>query len=286
MSTKINLIWNEFVYGGHILAIGGSSVAYTGSLLLGVDSSWGFLLMIYFIIQAVYLSDRYLDLKHDSSTNRTRTKYLSRHFKFIPLLIFFYILFFLVILFSAESIIAIFFGLGLIGVSLLYALILKNITKKIPAFKNIFVSLCWASIVILLALYYNYSFNIELILVFSFVFIILFANVSFCDIKDYRGDKKKKILTPAVIFGKEKLIKILRVIVLVSFLPLIYGVYYGILPEYTLFLFFMIPYIFHYFNKAESENCDLNYTTNTLVYGGYILWGIFIFIGKLIMSHV
>lgn len=286
MSTKINLIWNEFVYGGHILAVGGSSVAYTGSLLLGINSSWSFLLMIYFIIQAVYLFDRYLDLKHDSLTNSTRTKYLSKHFQFIPVLILFYILLFLAILFSAENIMAIFFGLGLIGASLLYALIFKNITKKIPAFKNIFVSLCWASIVVLLNLYYNYPINIELILVFSFVFIILFANVSFCDIKDYEGDKKKKILTPAVIFGKEKLISILRIIIPISFLPLIYGVYYNVLPGYTLFLLFMVPYIFHYLNRAEDESSDLNYTTNTLVYGGYILWGVFTFIGKLIMNYV
>ncbi len=280
LNNALKLLWNEFVYGGHILSLGGSSVAYTSSLLLNIRITWDFLLIVYLGLQVIYLYDRYLDIKHDILTNIERTKYFSKNSKKMPFIILLYFLVFCLILLSSKNTNAIIFACILFVVSFLYAIFFKKFTKKIPAFKNIFVSVCWASITILLALYYFYPLNKELFLVFLFVCMILFVNVSFCDIKDYEGDKKKKILTPVVLLGKEKLLKISRIFIVIAAAPLIYGVCVNLLPKFSLFLLFIIPYAFYYFNKATEEKTNISYLTNTLVYGGYILWSVFIYIGK------
>lgn len=283
LNKYLKITWNEFIYGGHILSLGGSSVAYTTSLLLDIKITWNFPLMIYLGLQAIYLYDRYLGKRHDILTNTERTKHLSRYFKKMPLIIFFYLLFFGIILLSSKNVNFIIFASILVIVSFMYAIFLKKFTKKIFAFKNFFVSFCWSSITILLALYYSYPLNKELFLIFSFAFIVLFANISFCDIKDYEGDKKRGMLTPVVVLGREKLLKLLRIIIAFSAIPIIYGAYLNLLPKFALFLLFIIPYSFYYFSKAMNEKANLNYLTNTLVYGGYILWSVFVYIGKILI---
>lgn len=284
MVRLLKTIWNEFIYGGHLLSLGGSSVVYTASLLLNIKITWDFLLIVYLGLQVIYLYDRYLDIKHDAPTNIDRTKYFSKHAKKMPFIILFYSLVFCFILLSSKNVNAIIFACILFIISFLYAGFFKKFTKRIFAFKNFFVSLCWASLIIFLALYYFYPLNKEFFLVFSFVFMVLFVNVSFCDIKDYNGDREKKILTPVVLLGKGKLLKISRVIIVITVVPLIYGVYANLLPTFSLFLLFIIPYAFYYFSRATKEKTDLSYLTNTFVYGGYILWSVFVYIGKIILQ--
>ena len=275
--------WNEFVYGGHILSVGGASVAYTTGLLLGVSVTWELLLMVYLALQAIYLYDRYTDIKRDILVSTERAAYLSRGIKRIPFAIGLCSSLFVIFLVASGNLMAIVFGLVLVGGAFCYNIYLKRLTKRIIAFKNLFVSLCWASITPFVALYYLYPVNTEVLLLFSFVFIILFVNVSFCDIKDCEDDRKRGLLTPVVVMGKKRLLKFSRIVVFVSVAPLVYGVSAGFLPAFALFLLLIIPYALFYFRRAEREDADLGYLTNTVVYGGYILWSVFAYVGRILL---
>lgn len=275
--------WYEFVYGGHILSVGGASIAYTTGLIIGVSITWELLLIVYLALQAIYLYDRYTDIKRDTLISTERALYLSRRIRRIQFTIGVCVSLLVIFLVASGNLRAISFGFVLIGGGFLYNIRLKRLTTRIVAFKNLFVSLYWASITLFVALYYLYPVDTAVLLIFSFVFIILFVNVSFCDIKDCEDDRERGLLTPVVVLGQKRLLRFARIVVFVSVAPLVYGVIAGFLPTFSLFLLFIVPYALSYFRRAEKKDTDLGHLTNTVVYGGYILWSVFAYVGRTLL---
>ena len=71
----LNSIWNEFVYGGHLLSLGAVSIVYTASILLDIRITWDFLLVVYLGTESVYLYNRFKEYKVDFLTNPERTEH-------------------------------------------------------------------------------------------------------------------------------------------------------------------------------------------------------------------
>jgi len=279
----LSLVWNEFVYGGHLFSFGAVSIVFSSAILLGVKITWDCLVIVYLGMHSAYLYNRHKELKIDFSTNPGRTQYLKKNNRYIPLLIFFYILSMVIIMLSFARISAITFGFLLFLFSILYSVFFKKMTKKIVAFKSFFVSLCWASLVVFLAIYYSFPLNLSVFLVFFFVFLRLFVHENFSDIKDIKADKKEKLLTLPVVFDSLKLFNILSVITVLSVIPIIVGIYLRLLPAYSIILLLTIPYSFYYFKKLRRRKLDSEHIYNVLVDGEYILWPFLIILGRILI---
>jgi 4-hydroxybenzoate polyprenyltransferase len=148
-------IWNEFVFGSHLVALGDVFALYAMSVILNINVTISFFIVVYLSILAINFFNRYEDADQDSATNAERSKSVKRYFRFTP-----YIMVALTVIpvgittFYAP-ISAIIFMLFLFGLGIIYSIFLKNITKRILGFKDIMTALTYALMVIFMALYYE-----------------------------------------------------------------------------------------------------------------------------------
>jgi len=276
----LTAIWNEFVYGGHLLSFGAASIVFTSAILLGIKITWDCLLVVYLGTQSVYLYNHFKEFEKDSLTNPQRSEHIEKYVKYIPLITLFFSLTAIVIVIYFNKILALLFGLLMLFGGLLYSKFLKKFTRRIIGFKDFLISFLWATLVIFLAYYYFFSWNFALILMVLFIFLRLFLNTNFFDMKDVESDIKEGLLTLPVILGKKTLIKFLTIINMLSMIPIIFGVFLDILPNFSLILLLTIPYSFYYLKQTSKESVDLRFLSYVLVDGEYLLWSIFILLGK------
>ena len=282
----VNSIWNEFVYGGHLLSFGAVSIVYTASILLDIRITWDFLLVVYLGTESVYLYNRFKEYKVDFLTNPERTEHIKKYVKYIPFIIFLMTFSAIVFVVYFNKISALTFGLLLLIIGLLYSLFFKKITEKIIAFKSFFISLMWSLLVLFLAIYYSAPINLALFLFSVFVFLRFFVSVSFFDIKDIKTDKQEGLKTLAVVLKQSKLWQLLSIIAILAVLPLIIGVYLRVLPISSLMLFLTIPYTFFYFKQLENKNISPYFLYNVIVDGEFIFWPFFVLSGNFIFTKL
>jgi len=282
----VNSIWNEFVYGGHLLSFGAVSIVYTASILLDIRITWDFLLVVYLGTESVYLYNRFKEYKVDFLTNPERTEHIKKYVKYIPFIIFLMTFSAIVFVVYFNKISALTFGLLLLIIGLLYSLFFKKITEKIIAFKSFFISLMWSLLVLFLAIYYSAPINLALFLFSVFVFLRFFVSVSFFDIKDIKTDKQEGLKTLAVVLKQSTLWQFLSIIAILAVLPLIIGVYLRILPISSLMLFLTIPYTFFYFKQLENKNISPYFLYNVIVDGEFIFWLFFVLSGNFIFTKL
>jgi len=282
----LNSIWNEFVYGGHLLSFGAVSIVYAASILLDIRITWDFLLVVYLGTESVYLYNRFKEYKVDFLTNPERTEHIKKYVKYIPFIIFLMTFSAIVFVVYFNKISALTFGLLLLIIGLLYSLFFKKITEKIIAFKSFFISLMWSLLVLFLAIYYSAPINLALFLFSVFVFLRFFVSVSFFDIKDIKTDKQEGLKTLAVVLKQSTLWQFLSIIAILAVLPLIIGVYLRILPISSLMLFLTIPYTFFYFKQLENKNISPYFLYNVIVDGEFIFWLFFVLSGNFIFTKL
>ena len=282
----VNSIWNEFVYGGHLLSFGAVSIVYTASILLDIRITWDFLLVVYLGTESVYLYNRFKEYKVDFLTNPERTEHIKKYVKYIPFIIFLMTFSAIVIVVYFNKISALTFGLLLLIIGLLYSLFFKKITEKIIAFKSFFISLMWSLLVLFLAIYYSAPINLALFLFSVFVFLRFFVSVSFFDIKDIKTDKQEGLKTLAVVLKQSTLWQFLSIIAILAVLPLIIGVYLRVLPISSLMLFLTIPYTFFYFKQLENKKMSPSFLYNVIIDGEFIFWPFFVLSGNFIFTKL
>lgn len=275
--------WDEFVYGGHLIALGATGICLMFIIFINEKISIYPLISVYILTLTLLLYNRYKEKKTDYLTNFQRTKFLEKYFKNI-LLIIFLTLIIILIFFLIENINKAFIFLILLAIIMyLYTKYLKNLSNKIFCLKNIIFSLIFTSLLLFISFYYSYNLlNPIFFLIFAFCFLRMLTNTIFLDIKDIESDMKNNLKTFPIIFGTKKTIFFLKIITLISGLLITFGVILKIIPIYSLMLLFVIPYTFYYFKKSEKkENFYLvNYV---LADAEFILWPISIVIGKTIL---
>jgi len=276
------LIWNELIYGGHLISLGGVGIIISSAILLNIKISWDFLLIIYLATYTFLLYNRFKESKTDFITNPRRTNYLKKYYQYIQIIIVCYILLYTLILFFYSNVLAFFFGFFLFLIGVFYTQFLKRITSKIVAFKNIIFSLLAALLPIFLAIYYFHSLNFAIFLVCIFIFLRLFVNTVFLDIKDIGSDEVENLLTLPILLNKKMLFIILYFISILAISPIILGIYLQIFPLFSLVLLFTIPYTFYYLKKIDDKKINFIFLNYILVDTEFLLWPIFIFAGKLL----
>jgi 4-hydroxybenzoate polyprenyltransferase len=275
---------NEFIYGGHLLSLGSVSIVFVSSILLNIKITWDFLVISYLVTYIAYSYNRLMELKSDSLTNPLRTLHIKKYMKWLPLIIFFCFFIVAILLLRFGNANSAIFAIFMVAGSLLYTVHFKNYTKKIIGFKSVYVSLFWASLVLLLALYYRTSINLAVISISLFVFLRLLVNTIFFDIKDIASDKLYSLKTLPVYLGRRKVLSLIHILNLVSFLLLVVCVYKGVLPPGALSLLVFFIYTCFYLGLAKKEGTDMQKLSYFMVDGEYILWPFVIFIFKNLVS--
>jgi len=281
----IKKLLDEFVYRGHLIALGAVSVVSVSAILLNIKITWDCLIVVYIGTQSIYLHDWSKNLKGDYLTNPERVNYIKRHTKYTTPILFFLNLIAIAILIYSERVSALIFYCVLLLVGLLYGRIFKQFTKRLFAFKNFFVALMWSLLIILFAVYYSFPFNFSLLLIVIFVYLRAFINTVSFDVKDISSDDKENLLTPSILLGKRRFFYFLNMVNILALIPMILGFYFNLFSISSLVLAFLTSlYAFYYLNIIKYEKVKISYLSHTLILGEKILWLPFILLSEFLIT--
>jgi 4-hydroxybenzoate polyprenyltransferase len=273
-------IVNEFVYGGHILALGSSFVAVSTMILFNFAIRWEFLPIIYLMTLCIYNFDHFKELETDLSNNSGRVNHLLKYKKLLPFLIAFYGVVSIVLLLVFGNLQSIFFGIIFLSMGLVYSYKVKEFTSKILAFKNFYTASAVALSVFFTVIYCGYGVSYLFLTIFIFLFLRFLINTSFCDIKDMDTDKKQGLLTLPLYFGKSKFLILLHLINFLSFIVLLFSIIMNIIPVSASFLLVVNLYCFYYIEKSKNPETNISALSDIIVDGEFIFWPIFLITGK------
>lgn len=285
MRRILQTIWNEFIYGGHLQCLGVVGIAYTASFMLGLEASWEFMVLSYLIFYPIYIHDRFRGIKMDEATNPERTKHFKGYLSIMPKLIVASIVLLIVLLLYIGNPILYLFSLIMLFLGLLYPIYFKDLTKIIPAFKNIYVSSFSVVIVLIPVVFHKYNLDLweksSLAVLIVFLFIKIFLMQILLDCKDVKGDKPLGLLTVPVLLGKDRTLKLLKVfsfsISLAILVPA--AIFLPRFPTEMAILLLVVPLNIYAYNLSQKEN----YMGYVIGSGEFVLWFALIFVTKSII---
>ena len=271
-------IWDEIVLGGYFVALGDFSAMVAFAVILGLKVPVSFFVVVFLSILAINFFNRYKEKEIDLATNKERSLVLRKYHDYIPYVVVAIFVVSLLLTFFYAPIYALVFMLFLFALGLFYSLYLKDITKNIIGFKNIMTALPYALLIVFMLLYSGASFTLSAGLLIIFYFIRMFINTAFFDIKDISADKQERLKTLPIIFGESNTIKILIFLNFLSLIPVVYGIYAGVLPAYSIGLAITVLYasLFLRINKPKITQSNFY---NGLVDGEFILWLPYVIVG-------
>ena len=281
----LKIVWQEFIYGGHLQSLGAVSIVFVSGILLKINITWDCFFITYLIFYPLYLYNRFKEIEIDYLTNPQRTEYLKTYISQSSLVLPLIILILIGSLIYFSNFWTLIFALLLVFFGLLYSVIFKKLTKKIALFKNFYVAVFFTLLVFFPVIYYSYPLTSTLIfglLIFmAFVCFKAFMMQILLDLKDVASDKKEKLLTLPVIFGEKKTFNVLKIISILTTIPilLIFSLYFNIFPKSILMLLLTIPFNFYCFKLAREQK----YFGYILASGEFLSWSILILIGEIIL---
>ncbi|MEK9156377.1 MAG: UbiA family prenyltransferase [Patescibacteria group bacterium] len=242
MKNLLTKLWNEFIYGGHLLALGPVVIILALYAVLNMPISTQLLIVAYSIAYLVYKFDRTWDSTLDSLyVKKSILRY--ENSTLVLLIIFFSLL--LLYLFRENSYQVTTFAFVLLLFGLMYSVFIKNLTKYLIGFKSFFVALSYTAVTYLFTLYNNVDFNLTVLLVFLFFYIRWFINTSFCDCKDREEDRARGLKTLAAYMKGYSFVVLLQVLNIISIVPIAVGIMLNTLPIWSI-LFISAPIYFAY----------------------------------------
>jgi 4-hydroxybenzoate polyprenyltransferase len=278
--------YKELVYGGHLLALGTSSMAATVAIVLGKIPSWDLLLIAYLFSLGAYSINRISDFEQDTISHPDRTAYLKgrkgalkgiaagcfalgyvlallRNFVFFAALL-------------VPLVLAVAYSVGsgkmksALGVSRL---------KEVTLVKNVTISFGWSLVPILVGLYYL-DVPVAVLAIAPFIFLRLMVNTIFFDQRDTEADTRFGVKTLPVRLGLKGSSRVMDVLDLASGAYVIAVVLAGVVPIFASALLVFVPYSFAYRAYAKSGN-HKDSLRDLAADGEYLLWGVVTYIGHL-----
>ena len=289
MNKIFKFIFDEIFYNGHFQTWGSLAIVISSGQLLGIKITWDLLLVVYLLFYAIYLFDRYKTVEIDSLTNPSRSKHIQKIYKYVPYILFFDLIIMIFLLFKFTNLYALIFTILAVPFGFLYPIYFKRLTKKFIGFKNFYVALMFSIFVIFPSIYYGIGLEKVSFLILSMLLLLTFLRgvmmQFFLDLKDIEGDKKEGLFTMGVVFGKEKVYKIINIMNLITSLsfPVLYFLFpMWSLPSAVLFLSILAIWNFYFFNLAKRGN----YFGFVLGSGEFIYWPLFVFLGQVVINFI
>jgi 4-hydroxybenzoate polyprenyltransferase len=286
IKEKLEFIYNEFIYGGHLQSLGASSVVYITSVFLDIELKWSSLVAAYLIFYPLYLYNRWKEIEIDYFTNPARTEHLKKYIHIMPILFWSVVAAIIIFLAYFGNFRSFIFGTILLVLGLLYTTVFKNVTRKIILFKNIYVAAFFTFLVLFTPVYHSVPISgrtfVAVLVLMLFVFLKSFMMQIFLDLKDVKCDRKQGLKTLGVMIGEEKTFRILPLISILVTAPilLIFSLYNHLFSDLILLLLLTIPFDLYSFKLAQ----DKNYIGYILESGKFLFWAILIFLGNLLFQ--
>lgn len=280
----IDSLKEELVLGGHLTALGSPSIVLAVSLLLGKAPGWPILFMTYLLTLTVYGYNYYKELDNDIKTNPERASHQVKGVKYRRYVLIAIVLLLCVMIMTAVALPTAAFLILLILMGLVYSLGLKGLTKRMPALKTVYTASEWAAAGAFIPVF-NFSTVIEpaVIPMLAFIFCRSMANVIFFDIKDIDGDREQGLKTIPVMLGKQNTLKLLTLVNLLSFIPILAAVLFGYLTAAGLALLPLAAYSQYYHKKAASADAaGVRKISYVLAEMEFPLWPMLITLGILV----
>lgn len=288
MITISNPVAKELVYGGHMLAIGTSSIAASCAILLGRSPTFLLLLMAYLFSYGAYMLNRGSEVTQDSVSNPGRTNYLLARSKYLTIIsavcfgIGYVIAFFTNLVFFFALIVP-------LALALIYSIGSKKLTGFIGAkrlkdkllVKNLAISFGWSLIPALVGLYYK-SLPILLLSLGPFIFFRLMSNTIFFDVRDIKADGAYGVRTVPVVYGKERAYSIMNLFDGLSALYILALVAVGFFPLYTLIAIILPMYSIAYRIASSRPDSNMSFLCDVVADGEYLLWSPVFLFGKIL----
>ncbi len=279
-----DFLWSEFIYGGHWLGIGAIGIVLSTFLLINYPIKWEFLLIIYFGTKCIYNYNHFKELDIDLLSENKRSNHLNKYYNYGNFIVFLYAICYFILLFFFGNFQSIAFGSILLIMGIFFSIGIKDFFKDILGIKLLYTAISWVLIVPFTAFFISYEFDLLLLIFSFFVFLRIIITTTFFDIKDMEIDSKRGLKTIPVLLGKEKCLDILQIINLISIMPIILGISFGIMPDYAFLLGIIFFYSFYYIQKSRSKNIDISNISFILVDGEFYYWPILLLVGFLLLG--
>lgn len=277
---QFNKLFDEFVFGSHILAIDAIAMTLSISLLSGQPINTTILLIPYFLTLVIYSYNHIREIRFDLRSNPERAKLFNKNVISKELTLIIYLLVLLILLVTTNVEVFLLTVLILIaGIS--YTEKFKMV--KIIGFKNIYVSLFWVLIILIVPLQNNLRIDSFYLLVLLIYFLTALASTIFFDIKDVESDDERGLKTLPVVFGLKNTKLLLNIIKIVSMVLVLFGIVLNILPK--IFFLYMIAIIYGiiYINKGMNlQNKRLRMVSYLVSDAEFIFWTLVLILAKLL----
>ena len=108
----------------------------------------------------------------------------------------------------------------------------------------------------------------------------------FCDIKDIDTDKKQKLLTLPLFFGKNRFLIFLHILNIISYLIIGVAIVMQVVPWFALILFIFYLYCSYYIQRARNPKVNIQSLSSVIADGEFLFWPVFLFLGKIVMTVI
>ncbi len=287
--TVISWAANEFVYGGHMLAVGTASIAASFALVLGIFPPPLLLLMAYLFSYGAYTINRSSEIDQDALSNPTRTRRLAARRRYLPAIATacFAVGYALAATVNSIFLVALLIPLFLALVysvgskRLVRYLGVKRLKEKLLV-KNLVVAFGWSLIPLLVALYYL-DLTLAIVTFGAVVFLRLLTNTMIFDARDVEGDRKFGVRTIPVVFGIAPAFRLMLVVDVAMVAYLVLAISAGLLPAYTVTMVVLPIYSIFYRYLARRPRANLGRICDIVADGEYLLWGPILYLGRILV---
>jgi len=284
--TFASAAYKELVYGGHLLALGTSSMAATAALVMGRTPTWDLLLMAYLFSFGGYSINRISDFGQDAVSHPDRTAYLKNRIGWLKGAVVacfglgYFLAFFRSFVFFVGLLIPLLLALAYsIGSERLKGRIGVSRLKEATLVKNVTVSFGWSLVPFLVGLYYL-QLPAAIIALAPFIFLRLMVNTIFFDQRDMEADASFGVKTLPVTMGMAGSSRVMDALDLASGAYLACIVVGGLVPVFTVGLLVFVPYSFAYRLYAKSGK-HRDSVRDLVADGEYLLWGVVTYLGHI-----
>lgn len=286
LKNKLDFLFKEFIYGGHLQCLGASSIVFFSAFFLKLNIGMDALIAAYLLFYPLYLYNRWKEIGVDYATNPERTKYLRTYIRYMPFIFTIVVFSAVIFLLYSGNFISFVFGMILLVLGLMYTTVFKKVTRRLFLFKNFYVALFFTFLVLFTAIYYSLPLTkisaiIPIMILMVFVFGKAFMMQILLDLKDVESDGKEGLKTLGVMIGGDKTLETLRILSILTTAPIIiiFSIFIPIFSKIMLLLILTIPFNFYSFKLAQEKK----YYGYIIGSGEFVLWSILILIVKVLL---
>ncbi|MDG7007196.1 MAG: UbiA family prenyltransferase [Nitrososphaerota archaeon] len=272
-----------------MLAVGTASIAAASTVLLGVTATPLLLVMAYLFSYGAYMMNRTTEMDQDAVSHPDRTALLGGRRKYLPMisggcfLLGYGFALTVNYVFFAALLVPLAFSLAYsVGSKRLVGVIGVSKLKDKLLVKNMFVSLGWALVPVMVGFYYL-RFEQVILVMGVFIFLRLMVNTLIFDVRDVEGDRAAGIRTVPAVYGADATYRIMASVDALALVFLAASIGLGLLPTTAAILGTLPVYSLGYTALARRPKANLSFICDVLVDGEYLIWGPLMYLGAAIV---